>query len=46
LLTQAASNLFAIAESRTRAGGGDDVQLLPTDDARAANYFRLLSGAH
>jgi hypothetical protein len=44
LLAQAASNLFAIAESRTRAGGGDANMLLPTDDARAAEYFRRLSG--
>jgi hypothetical protein len=44
LLTQAASNLFAIAESRTRAGGGDASPLLPTDDARAAEYFRRLAG--
>jgi hypothetical protein len=44
LLTQAASNLFAIAESRTRAGGGDANTLLPTDDARAAEYFRRLIG--
>ncbi|HEV7374207.1 MAG TPA: hypothetical protein VGN95_05795 [Pyrinomonadaceae bacterium] len=44
LLTQAASNLFAIAESRTRAGSGDTSPLLPTDDARAAEYFRRLSG--
>jgi hypothetical protein len=44
LLTQAASNLFAIAESRTRAGSGDAVPLLPTDDARAAEYFRRLAG--
>jgi hypothetical protein len=44
LLTQAASNLFAIAESRTRAGGGDASPLLPTDDERAAEYFRRLAG--
>jgi hypothetical protein len=45
LLTQAASNLFAIAESRTRASsGGDSNRLLPTDDARAAEYFRRLAG--
>lgn len=46
LLTQAASNLFAIAESRTRAIGADANQLLPTDDTRAAEYFRRLAGAH
>jgi hypothetical protein len=44
LLTQAASNLFAIAESSTRAGSGDANQLLPTNDARAARYFRRLAG--
>lgn len=44
LLTQAASNLFAIAESRTRAVSGDANQLLPADDARAARYFRRLAG--
>jgi hypothetical protein len=44
LLTQAASNLFAIAETRTRAGGGDANTLMPTDDARAAEYFRRLAG--
>lgn len=45
LLTQAASNLFAIAESRTRAVSGSDSNiLLPADDARAADYFRRLAG--
>jgi hypothetical protein len=44
LLTQAASNLFAIAESGTRANSNDANQLLPTDDARAAEYFRRLAG--
>lgn len=44
LLAQAASNLFAIAESRTHASGGDANPLLPTDDARAADYFRRLMG--
>ncbi|PYS49061.1 MAG: hypothetical protein DMF68_11130 [Acidobacteria bacterium] len=44
LLTQAASNLFAIAESRTRANGSDTGTLLPADDARAADYFRRLAG--
>lgn len=44
LLTQAASNLFAIAESSTRAGSGDANNLLPTNDARAAEYFRRLAG--
>jgi hypothetical protein len=45
LLTQVASNLFAIAESRTRAGGGGDTNtLLPADDERAAEYFRRLAG--
>jgi hypothetical protein len=44
LLTQAASNLFAIAESSTRANSNDASQLLPKDDARAAEYFRRLAG--
>jgi hypothetical protein len=44
LLTQAASNLFAIAESRTRAATDDAGRMLPTDDARAAEYFRRLAG--
>ncbi|MDT4896790.1 MAG: hypothetical protein QOH25_1867 [Acidobacteriota bacterium] len=44
LLTQAAANLFAIAESSTRAGSNDTNRLLPTDDARAAEYFRRLAG--
>lgn len=44
LLTAAVSNLFAIAESSTRAGSDDATQLLPTDDTRAARYFRRLAG--
>jgi hypothetical protein len=44
LLTQAASNLFAIAESSTRGLSNDANQLLPSDDARAAEYFRRLAG--
>jgi hypothetical protein len=44
LLAQASSNLFAIAESSTRAVGGDANNLLPTNDARAAEYFRRLAG--
>lgn len=45
LLMQAASNLFAIAESSTSAGGGDaGGPLLPADDARASEYFRRLGG--
>ena len=44
LLAQASSNLFAIAESSTRAGGTDASNLLPTNDARAAEYFRRLAG--
>ncbi|HEX8844891.1 MAG TPA: hypothetical protein VF791_09625 [Pyrinomonadaceae bacterium] len=44
LLTQAASNLFAIAESRTQAASGDTKSLLPDDAARAAEYFRRLAG--
>ncbi|MBV9209061.1 MAG: hypothetical protein JOZ52_00450, partial [Acidobacteria bacterium] len=43
LLTQAAGNLFAIAEAATRAGGGEAGALLPADDARAAEYFRKLN---
>src|SRR2546423_2127103 len=46
LLTQAASNLFAIAESTTRAGTGGDINTLsPSDDTRAAEYFRKLAGS-
>jgi hypothetical protein len=44
LLTQAASSLFAIAESSTRANSDDANSLLPADDARAAEYFRRLAG--
>jgi hypothetical protein len=44
LLTQAASNLFAIAESSTWANSNDANSLLPTTDARAAEYFRRLAG--
>ncbi|MDT4966390.1 MAG: hypothetical protein QOJ64_1127 [Acidobacteriota bacterium] len=44
LLTQAASNLFAIVESRTRATSGESNNLLPNADARAAEYFRRLAG--
>jgi hypothetical protein len=44
LLAQAASNLFAIAESSTRSLSNDANSLLPTDDARAADYFRRLAG--
>lgn len=45
LLAQAAANLFAIADSSTRAGGSDDAgALLSTDDTRAAEYFRRLGG--
>lgn len=43
LLTQAASNLFAIAESRITAGTGDASPLLPIDEARASRYFRRLA---
>jgi hypothetical protein len=42
LLARAASDLFAIAESRTRATGGDAGSLLPASDAEAADYFRRL----
>ncbi len=45
LLTQAAASLFAIADSNTRAGYADvGARLLPSDDARAAEYFRRLNG--
>jgi hypothetical protein len=44
LLTQAASNLFAIAESSTRGRSNDANSLLPTTGARAAEYFRRLAG--
>lgn len=44
LLTQAASNLFAIADVTTRATSGDANPSLPADDARAARYFRRLAG--
>ncbi|HKR01650.1 MAG TPA: hypothetical protein VJT09_13305, partial [Pyrinomonadaceae bacterium] len=44
LLTQAASSLFAIIESSTRAHSNDTNSLLPTNDARAADYFRRLAG--
>lgn len=43
LLTQAAANLFAIAESSARSGNNDAGALLPADDARAAEYFRRLN---
>lgn len=45
LLTQAASNLFALADLRTLSNNGDAGNLLPTGDARAAEYFRRLNGA-
>ncbi|MBA3805235.1 MAG: hypothetical protein H0X14_05925, partial [Acidobacteria bacterium] len=43
LLTQAASNLFAIADLTTRATSGDANLLLPADNERAARYFRRLA---
>lgn len=43
LLTQAASNLFAIADQTTRAASGDAGASLPADDERAARYFRRLA---
>lgn len=43
LLTQAASNLFAIADHSTRATSGEADALLPMDDRRAADYFRRLA---
>lgn len=44
LLTQAAANLFALAESSMSAGNNEAGTLLPADDARAADYFRRLGG--
>jgi hypothetical protein len=43
LLTQAASNLFAIADLTTRATSGDANLSLPADETRAARYFRRLA---
>lgn len=43
LLTQAASNLFAIADLTTRATSGDANLSLPADERRAARYFRRLA---
>ncbi len=43
LLTQAASNLFAIADLTTRATSGDANLSLPVDNERAARYFRRLA---
>lgn len=43
LLTQAAANLFAIAEARTHATGGDANTILPGDDRRTSEYFRRLN---
>jgi hypothetical protein len=43
LLTQAAANLFAIADARTRANGGELGTVLPTDDRRTSDYFRRLN---
>jgi hypothetical protein len=45
LLTQAASNLFAIADLTTRATGGDASLSLPADETRAARYFRRLAAS-
>jgi hypothetical protein len=44
LLTQAAANLFALAERKTRSKSNDAGALLPADEGRAADYFRRLSG--
>lgn len=44
LLTQAAANLFALAESSTPSGNNEAGALLPADDARAVEYFRRLGG--
>lgn len=43
LLAQAAANLFAIAEARTRASGGEASTVLPTDNRRTSDYFRRLN---
>ena len=43
LLTQTASNLFAIADLSTRATSGEADALPPMDDRRAADYFRRLA---
>ncbi len=43
LLTQATASLFAIAEARTRAAGGEVNRGLPTDNSRASDYFRRLN---
>lgn len=43
LLTQAAANLFAIAESSTHSSSNEAGTLLPADDERAAEYFRRLN---
>jgi hypothetical protein len=43
LLTQAAANLFAIAEARTRANGAETDAALPADDRRTSDYFRRLN---
>ena len=44
LLTQAAANLFALAERNTHATSGEAGALLPADERRASDYFRRLSG--
>ncbi len=44
LLARTAADLFAIADRSTRATGGDVSSSLPTNDARAADYFRRLAG--
>ena len=43
LLTRAAANLFAIAEARTHANGGETNVILPGDDRRTSEYFRRLN---
>jgi hypothetical protein len=45
LLTQAAANLFALAERKTRSANNEAGALLPADEGRAADYFRRLGGA-
>lgn len=43
LLTQAAANLFALAESNTRSSSNAAGALMPADERRAADYFRRLN---
>ena len=43
LLTQAAGNLFVIAEARTHASWGEANNMFPADQRRASEYFRRLN---